>query len=180
MSTDSSDEPTEGSPWHAQMLGWTGDLRWATIERPVGVVVILFALVPFWILGGLAGVLAWLAIAGSWLLFPPVVPVVFGQFLLAALTPVGVSLTSVLPAEAALCAVLAASFIDSGAWLPTDSTVVARRQNMADAVGYLGAVLAVGALVVYLVQVPRPLVAGGLCLGLLALVAFVLRPVLPE
>lgn len=178
--TAETDDESAGDAGHAATLGWTGDVRWATLERPAGAVVLVLALGPFWALGGAVGALAWLAIAGSWLLFPPIVPVVFGQFLLVAVTPADAALMSLLPAEGALLALLAASFVDSGAWLPESTGLVGTRRNLADALGYLGAAIATVALVAYAVQLSGPLVAGGLCLGLVAVVAVVLRPALPD
>lgn len=176
MSTDTADEPATGSSSYAQ-LGWMGDTRWATLDRSVSAVVVLLMLVPLWNLGGLAGALAWLAIAGSWLLFPPVIPVVFGQFVLVALTPADTPLTSLLPAEGALFALLAVSFLDSGAWLPASpSKVVGTRQNLVDTLGYIGAASAMAALVVYAIQASGLMLAGGLCLGIILLIALVLRP----
>jgi len=164
-----------------ERLNWTGDSRWATFDRPVGALVLLGVLVPFWSLGGIAGVLGWLAIVASWLLFAPVVPVVLGQFILVALTPADAALVTLLPAEAALLALLAATFLDSGAWLPAGpSGLVPTRQNIADALGYFGMAMALSALVVYVVGLSSSLVAGALCLGLVGGIGYVLRPALTE
>jgi len=161
--------------------GWTGDLGWATLDRPVGAVVLLAVLFTLWRLGGLAGVLTWLVIAGCWLLFPPVVSVAVGQFVLVALTPADTGLVTLLPAESALLALLAASFLDSGAWLPGSYPVlVSTRQNLADALAYVGAAIALSALVLYAGQLFGPLLAGGLCLAVVAVVAYGLRPVVTE
>jgi len=174
------DKPADGRPGGpTDRLGWTGDSRWATTDRPVGAVVLVVALVPFWQLGGPAGVLAWLGVAGSWLLFPPVVPVALGQFLLVAVTPADMSLGALLPAEGALLALLGATFLDSGGWLPgRNAELSSRRQDLADAAGYLGAATALAAGAVSVATVAHPLLAGALCLGLLGAVAYGLRPVL--
>lgn len=162
-------------------LGWAGDTGWATFDRPVGAVVLGLALVPFWLLGGVAGALAWLALAGSWLLFPPVISVVIGQFLLVAVVPADAGVVPVLPAEGALFGLLAADFLDSAAWLPTAAVGrVGTRQNLADALGYTGAVIALSAVVVAGWQASGALLAGGLCLGLVGVVGYGLRPVLTD
>jgi len=123
--------------------------------------------------------LAWLGVAGSWLLFPPVVPVALGQFLLVAVTPADMSLGALLPAEGALLALLGATFLDSGGWLPgRNAELSSRRQDLADAAGYLGAATALAAGAVSVATVAHPLLAGALCLGLLGAVAYGLRPVL--
>jgi len=160
---------------------WTGDTHWATRQRPVGATVLLLALVAFWSLAGGFGVLAWLAIAGCWLLFPPIVPVALGQFLLVAVTSADAPLVTLLPAETALLGLLAASFLDSDGWRsvgPPD--LVATRQNLADAFGYVGMALVVISLTIYVWQAAGPLLAGGFCVGLVGVVGYSLRPALVE
>lgn len=170
MSADRSPEtPVTPRPW--------GDPGWATLARPAGAVTLLAALVALWALGGVAGVLAWLAIAVCWLLAPPVVPVAVGQFALVALTPADTGLATVLPAEAALLALLVADFVDSAAWLP-EGPAVGTGQNVADAVACVGTAVALGAVALYGWRLSGPLVAGGLCLGAVALFAYGLRPTL--
>lgn len=179
--SESAGEPTAvDTESAAHTLGWTGDTGWATLDRPAGVVGLGLALVTFWLLGGLAGVLAWLVLAGTWLLAPPVVAVALGQFLLVALVPADAELLTVLPAEGALLGLLAADFIDSGAWLPDFTGGLDTRQNLADALGYAGGAIALSALVVGVWRAAGALVAGGLCLGLVAVVGYGLRPALAE
>ncbi|MDS0280797.1 hypothetical protein [Haloarcula onubensis] len=162
----------------AEPLAWTGDTRWTTLDRPAGAVALLAALVALWALGGAVGALAWLAITACWLLAPPVVPVALGQFALVALTPADAGLVALLPAEGALLALLAASFLDSGAWNPGNATdVVGLRPNLVDALAYAGVAVALSAGVVYAWELAGPLVAGGLCLAVVAAIGYGLRPV---
>ncbi len=65
-------------------------------------------LVAFWQLGGALGILAWVVVALSWLVFPPIVPVAIGQFALVALPAADTGLVALLPAEATLGALLVA------------------------------------------------------------------------
>jgi len=158
-------------------LGWAGDTGWATVTRPVGAVALVGALVAFWALAGPAGAAAWLAVAAWWLLFPPVVPFAFGQFALVALTPAEVGLAALLPAEGALFALLAADFLDSAAWRPDGpGGLVGPRQNLLDALAAAGAAVALSALVFYGWRRVGPLFAGGLCLVVVVLFAYGLRP----
>lgn len=162
-------------------LQWAGDIGWATLGRPVGAGALLGVLVALWDLAGLAGVAVWVAVAAWWLLFPPVVPVAFGQFALVALTPADTGLVTVLPAEAVLVALLVADFLDSAAWRPDGpGGLVSTRQNLLDALAVAGGALALSALVVYGWRRSGPLVAGGLCLGIAALFAYGLRPALTD
>jgi hypothetical protein len=165
----------------SQTLRWTGDRRWATPERPVGAMVVVLALGPFWMLADAVGIAAWLVVAGSWLFFPPVVPVVFGQLVLVGVVPADTTVASILPAEGVLLGLLAASFLDSGAWHPAGGRgLTETRLDLADALGYLGVAIVVAGLVVYAVQSSGPILAGGLCLAVIAVVGVVLRPALPS
>lgn len=173
MSADG--ENTAGS------LGWAGDTGWATVERPVGAVALLGVLVALWRLGGVVGAVAWLAIAACWLLASPVVPVAVGQFALVALTPADSALVAVLPAEGALLALLAADFLDSAAWRPdSPAGLVGTGQNLLDTLAYAGSAVALSALAIYGWRQSGPVLAGALCLGVLAAVAYGLRPALTE
>lgn len=168
MSADAGD--SAGGP----ALGWAGDTGWATRDRPAGAVALVGVLVALYDLAGLAGAVAWLAIAAWWLLFPPVVPYAFGQFTLVALTPADIAL----PAQGALVALLAADFLDSAAWRP--GSVVGPRQNRLDALAVAGAAVALSALVLYGWRRVGPLFAGALCLGVVALFAYGLRPTVTD
>ena len=109
---------------------WLGSSYWATRTGVLGGVVFVGLLYEFWTLGGLTGLLAWSMLVCTWLFVPTVVVVAVGQFAIAAVTPVTVPLTTVLPVEALLLALLAIEILITEpaqfdrddtlrSWLPT-------------------------------------------------------------
>jgi hypothetical protein len=100
--------PITGGP--TDRWAWVVDQRWDGSTRVVGGALLLGTLGLLWQVGGVIGVATWLVVAGSWLLFPPIVPVAIGQFALVAVAPdltVEVGVTAV-----ALLALLGADFLD--------------------------------------------------------------------
>lgn len=131
-----------------------GAYRWTSGGGWIGGTVLLVVFVALWDIGGLSGIAAWIVIASSWLLFPPIVPVAVGQFAIVALTASGTGLVTVLPVEASLLALLAVDLVSGDLSL----------------ISGLGFVLGTVALAGSLVAVARTtglLFAG--CLALLAL-----------
>lgn len=81
---------------------WQPEIQWPGLFALAGV------LVSFWVLGGVWGAVGWLVVAVLWLLFPPVIPVAVGQFVVVALTPPAAGIPAVLPGTAALGGLLLA------------------------------------------------------------------------
>lgn len=124
MSDPSPEQSDDNSPRFAigsDRWAWTSDDRWHGSTRLVGGLVLLITLAFLWRLGGLFGVGTWLVVAGSWLVFPPIVPVAIGQFALVAVAP-ETNLEAGVTA-AALVALLGADFVDR----PTTGVGISRQ-----------------------------------------------------
>ncbi|MFC6861854.1 hypothetical protein ACFQGE_00070 [Halomicroarcula sp. GCM10025817] len=116
-SVDDADSSTTPFGLGAALLE---ESRWDTERSPFGGIALLTVLVAFWQLGGALGIIAWIVVALSWLVFPPIVPVAIGQFALVAMTAADTGLVGLLPAEATLGALLVADV-----WSDTGSTAAA-------------------------------------------------------
>ena len=125
----SDDGPTDGHD--STGPAWLEALRWT--ERPGWIEgsVLLLVLATFWFLGGSWGAIAWIAVASSWVVFPPVVPVAIGQFALIALTPSDGGFSTVLPGSLALLALLVGD-------------VMVKTRDLADGLLFLGAAVIIG------------------------------------
>lgn len=91
MTTTSTGESTESEPG-GKDSGRTG-LRWVPetqqSARPsvfdVGLLGVILG--TFWFLGGMGGIGAWIVVAGSWLVFPVIVPFALGQIAVVSIAP---------------------------------------------------------------------------------------------
>jgi hypothetical protein len=92
----------EQSAADGSRLWWIETVRWTTDGWLVGGVGLLVVFAAFWLLGGVLGAVAWVGIAVTWLLFPPVVSVAIGHFAVLAILPSDTELTTILLTEAAL------------------------------------------------------------------------------
>lgn len=154
LNTDQHDAADGGTAENWFALRSLDEYRWTSGGGWIGGLVLLAVLVAFWDIGGLGGVAAWIVIATSWLLFPPIVPVAVGQFAIVALTASDTGLVTALLLEAPLLALLAVDLVTGD--LP-----------LINGVGYaLGTIVLAGSLV-EVARATSLLFAG--CLALLAL-----------
>ena len=120
MTSTSASEPVDDSDSSTTPFelgaAWLENSRWDAKRSPFGGIALLTVLVAFWQLGGALGIIAWVVVALSWLVFPPIVPVAIGQFALVALTAADTGLVALLPAEATLGGLLVADV-----WSDTES-----------------------------------------------------------
>jgi hypothetical protein len=110
---------------------WDSTFRWTEQRDWIEGSVLLLVLATFWFFGGSWGAIAWIAVASSWVVFPPVVPVGIGQFALIALTPSDGGLSTVLPGSLALLALLVGD-------------VMVKTRDPADGLLFLGAAVIIG------------------------------------
>jgi len=104
-------------------------------------------LATFWFLGGFWGAVGWLVVATIWALFPPIVAVAAGHFVLVALTPSEAGLERILLGVAAVSGLLVADL----AALPSPGT---------DILTFGGSVAIVGTGLILLEQTAGLLAAG--------------------
>ena len=122
-------------------------------------------LTTFWLLGGGWGAIAWVVVASSWLVFPPVVAVALGQYALIALTPIDSGFATVLPGSMALLALLVGN-------------ILTERQALSDGLLLLGSTVIIGGGVLGLVWTSG-LLAGVIgVVGILATVSYLLHRLL--
>ena len=131
---------------------WFATFRWSSHRNWPGLGALVAVLVTFWLLGGFWGVIAWVVVASSWLVFPVIVPVAIGQFALVAVTPADAGVTALLPGSVSLLALLV-------------SDVVTALQDLPDGVVLIGSVVLLGAGVVGLVSLSG-IYAAGIGLGI--------------
>lgn len=156
MTAQANDDPDpEGWSKAGGSRSWLEAIRWRTDTPILGGVALLAILGVFWWLGGIRGAVAWVFVAGAWLLWPPIVPVAIGQFALLVVLPTDAALTTMLPAEAAILTPLVADVLGG-----RDTTV-------ADAALFVAAVGIGGALMLVLSEVGG-LIAAGIVLLLVA------------
>lgn len=112
MTAQANDDP-DPEQWSKAggSRSWLEAIRWRTDTPILGGVALLAILGVFWWLGGIRGAVAWVFVAGAWLLWPPIVPVAIGQFALLVVLPTDAALTTMLPAEAAILTPLLADIL---------------------------------------------------------------------
>lgn len=109
-----NDEPSETTAHHSGLAPpWPSSFRWGVGWTVFDGVALAVILATFWLLGGFWGAIGWVLVTILWALFPPVITVAAGQFILVAITPAEASLVATLLGVGAVSGLLLADIAES-------------------------------------------------------------------